>query len=306
MDGWNNFWQSIWDGIQKAFKSLGEFWLGSQEGSTPFIANFLLAIIVLVLGVFLIKLILRILKKIFKIDKKIIKEQTVKNFVINTIKVVLYVALFFLILVILRVDLSGVAQIFSSAILAVGLALQDVISNFASGIIILTSKPFIIGDYVNIGNGKCEGTIVNVKFLVTCIETVDKQLVTIPNKSITGDVIMNYTRNPLRRLKIDIGVDYSTNIEKAKEVLTNVAVSDNRVLENPAPVTYIVGFGASSIDLSLRCYVPNEIYWNVLFDLNEKILLAFNENNISIPFNRLVVSSLNNANLVIEGANKKE
>lgn len=305
MDGWNKFWEDVWNAFSEAFKNLGNFWLGTgADGQGPFIASFIFAILVLIFGSFLIKLILFLLKKVFKLDKKIIKEKTVKNFIINSLKVGLYIGLFLIVLTILRVDLSGAAQIFSSAILAVGLALQDVISNFASGIIILTSKPFVIGDYVNIGNGECEGTITNVKFLVTSIETVDKQVVTIPNKTITGDVIMNYTRNPLRRLKIDIGVDYATDIEKAKNVLVNLAKEDNRILQEPAPVCYVTGFGASSISLSLRCYVPNEIYWTVLFSMNEKLLIAFNENNINIPFNRLVVSTLDNKNLVIEGSEK--
>lgn len=305
MEGWNNFWNEVWKAFSDAFTKLKEFWLGDgTPNGVPFIANFIFAILVLILGTFLIKFILYLLRKIFKLDKKIIKEKTIKNFIINTLKVCLYIGLFFIVLAILRVPLDGAAQIFSSAILAVGLALQDVIGNFASGIIILTSKPFVIGDYVNIGNGQCEGTVLNVKFLVTSIETVDKQMVTIPNKSITNDVIMNYTRNPLRRLKIDIGVDYATDIAKAKEVLTNLANSDNRILQEPAPVCYVTGFGASSINLSLRCYVPNEIYWTVLFDMNEKMLLEFNKNNISIPFNRLVVSSLNSEKLMIEGSDK--
>lgn len=305
MNGWNKFWSDVWKAFGDAFANLGNFWLGSgEDGQVPFIANFVFAILVLVFGSFLIKLILFLLKKAFKIDKKIIKEKTVKNFIINTLKVGLYIALFFIVLNILRVDLSGVAQIFSSAILAVGLALQDVISNFASGIIILTSKPFVIGDYVNIGNGECEGTITNVKFLVTSIATVDKQVVTIPNKTITGDVIMNYTRDPLRRLKIDIGVDYSTDVEKAKEVLINLAKNDNRVLKEPDPVCYVTGFGSSSINLSLRCYVPNQIYRTVLFSMNEKMLKAFNENGIKIPFNRLVVSSLDSDKLIVQESGK--
>lgn len=305
MDGWNQFWSDVWKAFGDAFTNLGKFWLGDgSEGQVPFIANFIFAILVLVLGTFLIKLILFLLKKAFKVDKKIIKEKTVKNFIINTLKVALYIALLFIVLNILRVDLSGAAQIFSSAILAVGLALQDVISNFASGIIILTSKPFVIGDYVNIGNGQCEGTIANVKFLVTSITTVDKQVVTIPNKTITSEVIMNYTRDPLRRLKIDIGVDYATDIQKAKEVLIDLAKNDNRILQEPEPVCYVTSFGASSINLSLRCYVPNEIYWTILFSMNEKMLIAFKENNINIPFNRLVVSSLNSDNLIIEESEK--
>lgn len=294
MNWWNNFWDELCKGVGKVFQDLKNFWFtGNPEtGESPFIGNFIFATVVLLVGYFLIKLFLALLKKILQINKKNTKEKTVKKFAINSLKVFLYFGLFLIVLGILKVDLSGVAQIFSSAVLAIGLALQDVISNFASGIIILSSKPFVIGDYVNIGNGDCEGIVTDVKFLVTRIETVDKQIVTIPNKTITSSVIMNYTANPLRRLKIDIGVDYNTDIAKAKEVLINLAKSDNRVLAEPAPVCYVTEFQSSAINLSLRCYVPNDLYWDVLFTLNEQLIYEFNKNGISIPFNRLVISSV--------------
>lgn len=297
---WNEFWTKVGEAFKSSRSELGNFWFGGGGNTSPYIANFIFAIAVLLFGYFFIKLFLKLLKKIFKIDKKIIKEKTIKNFILNTLKVLLYFGLCLIVLGILRVNLSGFAEIFSSAILAIGLSLQDVISNFASGIIILSSKPFVIGDYVNIGNGTCEGTVVSVKFLVTCIETVDKQNITIPNKTITSSVVMNYTQNPLRRLRIDIGVDYDTNVSKVKDILINLAKNDNRVLLEPTPVAYLTAFQSSAINISLRCYVPNEVYWNVYFDMNEKIFSAFKKNNIEIPFNRIVVSSKNSDNLLIK------
>ena len=204
----------------------------------------------------------------------------------------MYFALVIVVLAILRVELSGVTQIFSSAILAIGLSLQDVISNFASGIIILTSKPFVTGDYIKVEDQSVEGSVVDVRFLVTTIETVNKQIVTIPNKTITSSVLTNYTRNPLRRIVVNIGVDYSTDIDKAKKVLIDIAKSEDRILEEPKPVCYVTAFEASDINLSLRCYVPNVLYWDVFFDLNEKFLIEFNKQNIQIPYNRLVVQTL--------------
>ncbi len=296
---WNEFWTKVGEAFKSTWSELGNFWFGGGDNTSPYIANFVFAILVLIFGYFLIKLFLKLLRKIFKIDKKIIKEKTIKSFILNTLKVVLYFGLCLIVLAILRVNLSGFAEIFSSAILAIGLSLQDVISNFASGIIILSSKPFVIGDYVNIGNGICEGTVVSVKFLVTCIETVDKQNITLPNKTITSSVVMNYTQNPLRRLRIDIGVDYDTDVSKVKEILIDLANNDNRILLEPTPVAYLTAFQASSINISLRCFVPNEIYWTVYFDMNEKIFSAFKKNNIQIPFNRIVVSSKNSNDLLI-------
>ena len=230
------------------------------------------------------------MRKLFKIDKKLIKDRTIKTFLLSLIKVIANIAIVIIFLLILKVDLTGVAQIFSSAILAVGLSLQDVISNFASGVIILANKPFVVGDYIDLNNGEAEGTVIDVKFLVTALETVDKQIITVPNKNITGSVVKNYSKNPLRRITLNIGVDYSTNIDKAKNVILNIVKNDNRILEEPNPVVFLTAFNDSSLNLSLRCYVPNSMYWDILFSLNEKILLEFRKNDINIPFNRLVVS----------------
>lgn len=290
-NAWTNFWNDLVEAIQNAWNDVTNFWIGS-ETQTPYIANFLCAIVVLILGIAVIKLFIRILNKTLKLDKKVIKERSVKVFIVSTIKIVLYFALVIVILAILRVELSGVTQIFSSAILAIGLSLQDVISNFASGIIILTSKPFVTGDYIKVEDQSVEGSVVDVRFLVTTIETVNKQIVTIPNKTITSSVLTNYTRNPLRRIVVNIGVDYSTDIDKAKKVLIDIANSEDRILENPKPVCYVTAFEASDINLSLRCYVPNVLYWDVFFALNEKILIEFNKQNIQIPYNRLVVQTL--------------
>ena len=290
-NAWTNFWNDFVEAIQKAWNDVTNFWIGS-ETQTPYIANFLCAIVVLILGIAVIKLFISILNKTLKLDKKVIKERSVKVFIVSTIKIVLYFALVIVILAILRVELSGVTQIFSSAILAIGLSLQDVISNFASGIIILTSKPFVTGDYIKVEDQSVEGSVVDVRFLVTTIETVNKQIVTIPNKTITSSVLTNYTRNPLRRIVVNIGVDYSTDIDKAKKVLVDIANSEDRILENPKPVCYVTAFEASDINLSLRCYVPNVLYWDVFFALNEKVLIEFNKQNIQIPYNRLVVQTL--------------
>lgn len=290
-DAWSNFWNDFSEALVKAWEDVKNFWIGN-ETTTPYIANFLCAIVVLILGIFLIKLFIKILNKTLKLDKKVIKERSVKVFIVSTIKIVLYFALVIVVLAILRVELSGVTQIFSSAILAIGLSLQDVISNFASGIIILTSKPFVTGDYIKVEDQSVEGSVVDVRFLVTTIETVNKQIVTIPNKTITSSVLTNYTRNPLRRIVVNIGVDYSTDIDKAKKVLIDIAKSEDCILEEPKPVCYVTAFEASDINLSLRCYVPNVLYWDVFFDLNEKILIEFNKQNIQIPYNRLVVQTL--------------
>ena len=295
---WNEFWQSVGEFFKNFFDSLYVFWINpSYHDETitepPFLGVFIFAVIFLIVGFFIIKLILIIARRFMRLDKnKFIKDRSFKRFLYNTFKYILYIVLFILFFLILGIELTGVSTIISSALLAIGLSLQDVISNFASGLIILTSKPFLTGDYIKVENESVEGSVVDVRFLVTTIETVNKQLVTIPNKTITSSVLTNYTRNPLRRIVVDVGVDYSTDIDRAKKVLIDLANSDDRILENPKPVCYVTAFESSDINLSLRCYVPNVLYWDVYFELNEKILIEFNRQNIQIPYNRLVVQTL--------------
>ena len=293
VDGWTNFWNDFGNALKKAWDEVVAFWAGS-DNETPYVANFLFAIVVLILGIVLIKLFVKIINRILKLDKGIVvKDRSVKVFIVSTIKILAYFGLLILFLAILRIDLTGVTQIFSSAILAIGLSLQDVISNFASGIIILTSKPFVAGDYIKIGESTVEGNVVDVRFLVTTIETTNRQIVTIPNKTITSSILTNYTKNPIRRVVINIGVDYSTDIDKAKKVLLDLANNENRILEEPKPTCNITEFQDSAINLCLKCYVPNILYWDIYYDLNEKILIEFNKNKIIIPYNRLVVETMN-------------
>lgn len=280
---------SLGDAFNKVWNDLINFWFKGSDTESPFIGNFCLALITLIVGYFLIKIILMILKKIFKIDKKIIKEQTVKSFILNTIKVLMYCLLFFLILAILKVDLTGAATIFSSAILAIGLSLQDVISNFASGIIILSNKPFVNGDYVNIGNGQAEGVIKDVKFLVTRLETYDRQIVTIPNKTITSEVITNYTKHSIRRIVINMELDIDADTKLAREIMLKIANSDNRVLIDPAPNVVILGLKDRKIQISVRCFSPTNLYWDVMFDITEKIIDEFKRLAIKLPVNYLKI-----------------
>lgn len=299
LSGWDKFWSDLGAAFKNAWDQIVKFWAGS-ETEIPYIANFIFGVIFLILGIIITKLIIKVLKHAFKLNDTQSKDRAVKGFIVSTVRIILYFAVIVIFLLILRVEMSGLTQIFSSAILAIGLSLQDVISNFASGIIILSSKPFLAGEYIKIGESTVEGTVLDVRFLATTIETVNKQIVTIPNKTITSSILYNYTRNPLRRIALDIGVDYSTDLNKAKQVLIEIAQNDNRILEDPKPVCYVTAFESSDINLSLRCYVPNALYWDILFELNEKILIEFNKQNIEIPYNRLVVQTLDERGQIIK------
>lgn len=224
------------------------------------------------------------------IKKGIVKEKTAKSFIVSTIGIALYFALLIIVLLILRVDLSNASQIFATAVLAIGLALQNIIMNFACGILILINKPFVVGEYVNIG-GEVEGTVVNVKFLLTTLLTVNEQVVTIQNSSVIQNTVTNYSRSPIRRLVADIHVDYSADIDQVKRILVEVAKQENRVLVENGISAVVTDFGNDYINVSLRVFTPTSEYWDVRFDLFEKIALELKKNNVKVAFNQVVVSN---------------
>ena len=276
IQSWNNFWTQV-----------GEFWIGGNNAQgIPYIATVALALIFLVVGYFAIKLINRVVRKLLKLGKKqFVNERTIKKFIANVINVILNILLVLGFLGILGVSLNGIATVFSSAILAVGLSLQDVIGNFASGLIILTSKPFIVGDVIQIvGNDSASGKVVDVKFLATYLETPDKQIIIIPNKTITTSNLENFSQNPTRRINLIVGVDYDSDLDKVKKCLLSIAKDEPRVLIDPAPSCYLVKINDSSLDFSLRCFVNVDDYWDVLFEFNELVVKKFREENINIPF----------------------
>ena len=287
---WNEFWTQLWDSIKIAWSNLGSFWFHGTENDGPYIANFLFAIALLILGWLLIKIILKIVRKTMNIKKGIVKEKTAKSFIVSTIGIALYFALLIIVLLILRVDLSNASQIFATAVLAIGLALQNIIMNFACGILILINKPFVVGEYVNIG-GEVEGTVVNVKFLLTTLLTVNEQVVTIQNSSVIQNTVTNYSRSPIRRLVADIHVDYSADIDQVKRILVEVAKQENRVLVENGISAVVTDFGNDYINVSLRVFTPTSEYWDVRFDLFEKIALELKKNNVKVAFNQVVVSN---------------
>lgn len=304
----NEFWQEIGDFFKGIGDSLYEFWINPQANNPeseaiPYLGVFIFALVVLILGYFAIKFIIKIARKALGIDKNtFIKDRTLKRFLLNSSKYILYVILIIIFLSILGVQLTGIATIFSSAILAIGLSLQDVISNFASGLIILTSKPFAVNDYVLFNNEGVEGNVVDVKFLTTYLKTVDGQTVIIPNKNITNATITNFSSNPARRINITISVSYDSDIKLVKKTMLDAIKTDKRVLKDPAPVAYLVKFNESGLDVSLRCHVPNEVYWDMLFNFNELILKYFRKNNINIAFRRIDIFDASGKKIELDSA----
>ncbi len=290
---WNEFWKNIGDFFKQIGENLKNFWITPTDGSTPYLATFILAVIILIAGIFLIKLIIFILRKAFKVENnKFVKERTAKNFGIKTTEVILYIVLFIIFLGILGVKLDNITSIFSSAILAIGLSLQEVVKNFASGIIILSSKPFVVGDYVAFPGQSVEGEVKDIKILTTVLETFNKEVVVIPNKNITDHNLINYTTNPIRRVVITLGINCDGDFETVRNELIAIAKSDARVLKTPNVSCVIEEYKDNIFYVKVKSYVNNDDYWDALYYQNEKIFNMVKDKHIELGINQLKILDL--------------
>lgn len=241
-------------------------------------------IAILIFGLLAVKLLLMLAKKML-IRAKV--EKTVSSFAMSIVGVALYFALFLGVGKSAGISTGSFIAIISAAGLALSLALKDSLSNLANGFIIVGSKPFVVGDYVEI-NG-VGGTVQSIGIFNTKLVTPDNKVITLPNSVVIGNNVVNYSTNPTRRLDIPVSVAYDTDIEKAKKIMTDTARGFSEVLTSPPAAAYITEYKESAVILSLRVWLPAETYWDVKFSLNEKILKAFSENGIEISYNKLDV-----------------
>ena len=273
-EGWVRFWQKFAD----------FFWLPDDHGLN-YLSRIAIAIAIIVFAWLFIKLVGLILRKAFKVKKGPEIDVSMKYFIIGLIKVLFWIAIAFVVASVLKFDLTGVAGITSAITVALGLALQDLLGSFFSGILLLNQKIIKTGDYISVKNsyGECEGTVVRIHFFVTFLNTPKGQRVIIPNKNMSGAVITNYSTLGRRRIDYDVGVAYDTDIAKAKEVLLGTIKDEELLLPNGASEVYVESLGPYYVNLRLRCWVKFEDYWKLYNQLSERVLLAFRENGIYIP-----------------------
>ena len=214
-------------------------------------------------------------------DKKNV-DKTLGNFLDTFIEVVLKILLIMIVMEIVGLKATGLAALFASAGLAIGLALQGSLSNFAGGVIILLIRPFNVGDYIE-GAGH-SGIVEKISIFYTCLVTPDNKQILIPNGALANDSIVNYSSKDTRRVDLVFGVSYDDDIFKLKRILTQVVEANELIFKNPEPFISINEHGESSINFVVRAWCKTSDYWTVHFDLLEKVMVKFNEENISIPY----------------------
>lgn len=244
-----------------------------------YLPSFLAAIFLLVFGLWFIKILATQIRKL--IHKKGY-DKTIENFAISLISIGLKILLVILVITQLGFETTSLVAVIGAAGLAIGLALQGSLSNFAGGVLILILKPFKVGDWIEAKG--VQGSVKETSLFYTKLLTFGNQLAIIPNGQLTNDNIINYTAEGKRRAGITIGISYSSNIKLAKDILLNLLNEQENILKDPAPVVVVTELADSAVNLSVRFWALNDDYWNCSFYTIEESKLRLEAAGISIPF----------------------
>ena len=264
--------------LEQALEKLVDF--GMDAGKDIFVA-----ILIYSVGRFIIKQISVLIAKVLE-KRKI--ETSVQTFLKSLVKILLNMVLAFAIIISkLGVETTSFAALLASAGVAVGMALSGNLSNFAGGLIILVFKPFKVGDYID-GPG-VSGTIKEIQIFHTILSTLDNRMIYVPNGMLSGNAVINYSKQEMRRVEWVFGVEYGEDVQRVRTVLQRIIYADKRILDTPAPIIVLGSLSASSVDITVRVWVKTADYWNVLYDINEIVYTTFNKEGIGFPFPQLTV-----------------
>ena len=246
--------------------------------------NLILAIVLLIVGWWVVRFINRLVRRFF--EKKDY-DPTLESFLQSFISIGLKVLLFEMVVTQLGVKTSSLIALLGAAGLAIGLALQGSLSNFAGGVLILLFKPFKVGDWISAQG--VDGAVKEITIFNTKLTTFGNQIAIIPNGQLSNGNVVNYNAETIRRENYIVGISYSSNIKTAKDILLEICEADDRILKDPAPEVYVDCLGDSSVNITLRFWAPNEVFWPARFNVIESSKLRFDEAGIEIPFPQRVV-----------------
>lgn len=255
-----------------------------MEVALPIIKNIALAIIVLIVGLIVIKAITNIIGKRIERSKT---DDTLKPFLVSLIGTILKVLLILSIIKILGVDITSFVAIIAAAGFAIGLAFQGSLANFAGGVLLLTLRPFRVGDYVE-GAGY-SGTVKGIQILYTELITPDNKVIYIPNGILSNAGIVNYSVNDTRRVDFQFRTGYESDTNHVLETLNDVVQKHSLILQDPDPFVRLSEQGESAVVYTVRVWVNAEDYWTVHFDILEEVKKRFDEEKILIPYPQMNV-----------------
>ena len=254
-------------------------------GILGFLYNLAIAALIAFIGIRIIGMIKKWSRRTF-LRMKV--EESVSRFLSSCISVGLYGVLLFIVAGMLGVNSASIVALLGSAGIAISLALQGSLSNFAGGVLILLSRPFTVGDYIINKDG--EGTVTNIGIIYTTLLTTDNRKIVLPNGALSNSPLTNVTAQDRRRVVINVGISYEADLKKAKELLQELFEARPEILPEDGIEVYVDSLGESAVNLTARAYTRTEDYWNVKWALTEEVKLCFDREGIEIPYNKLDVN----------------
>ena len=287
--------QEVTDATQEAVKQVNQLTQYVQD-SIPGLITFGLKVLAALVAFFIGRLVIRWIRKIVRRSfERSGADKGVEQFVDSLLKYGLYALLVFSLISSLGFDTTSVAAVLASGGVAIGLALQGSLSNFAGGVLILLLKPFVVGDYIiEDSNGK-EGTVKEIQIFYTKLSTIDNKTIVIPNGMLTNNSITNATAKDERQLDLRVGISYDADIRQAKNVIEELLEKDECIIKNEQINVFVHELAESAVVLGIRAWVKNEEYWTTRWRLLEEIKLSLDENGIEIPYPQMTVHMQKNA-----------
>lgn len=287
--------QEVTDATQEAVKQVNQLTQYVQD-SIPGLITFGLKVLAALVAFFVGRLVIRWIRKIVRRSfERSGADKGVEQFVDSLLKYGLYALLVFSLISSLGFDTTSVAAVLASGGVAIGLALQGSLSNFAGGVLILLLKPFVVGDYIiEDTNGK-EGTVKEIQIFYTKLSTIDNKTIVIPNGMLTNNSITNATAKDERQLDLRVGISYDADIRQAKNVIEELLEKDECIIKSEQINVFVHELAESAVVLGIRAWVKNEEYWTTRWRLLEEIKLSLDENGIEIPYPQMTVHMQKNA-----------
>ena len=281
--------QEVTDATQEAVKQVNQLTQYVQD-SIPGLITFGLKVLAALVAFFIGRLVIRWIRKIVRRSfERSGADKGVEQFVDSLLKYGLYALLVFSLISSLGFDTTSVAAVLASGGVAIGLALQGSLSNFAGGVLILLLKPFVVGDYIiEDTNGK-EGTVKEIQIFYTKLSTIDNKTIVIPNGMLTNNSITNATAKDEKQLDLRVGISYDADIRQAKSVIENLLIKDECIIKNEQINVFVHELADSAVVLGIRAWVKNEEYWETRWRLLEEIKILLDENGIEIPYPQMAV-----------------
>lgn len=284
--------QDVAQDVTKELTSFQRYTSGLLDNLLNKGTKIVIVIILFFIGRYIIRLIRKLVRK--SLEKSSIANGNI-NFIDATVKVLLYILLIGLLAGYFGIETASIVAILGSAGLTIGLAFQGSLSNFAGGMLILLTKPFVLGDYVVVSGIGAEGTVDDIGMFYTRLMTVDNRSIVVPNGVMSNTTVTNVTFYDVRKLEVIVGVSYNSDIDKVKRVLSELLDSEGFVVHDKEKQIFVSELNSSSIDMGMRFFVKKSEYWTSKWQILEDIKKTFDKNGIEIPFNQMDVH-LNSGN----------